>query len=77
MLIEVTILFTLLHLASTFYEYTPETFPDSIEQPQACNMHEASFLCDPSNVLSKGNLTANREKLWKSVSLENIRDESI
>ncbi|EYB96925.1 hypothetical protein Y032_0145g2487 [Ancylostoma ceylanicum] len=46
---------------SSFYDYTPETFPDSIEQPLACGMTQASFLCDPSSVLSKGNLTANRK----------------
>uniref|UniRef100_A0A158P869 Exostosin domain-containing protein n=1 Tax=Angiostrongylus cantonensis TaxID=6313 RepID=A0A158P869_ANGCA len=49
MVTRVIVLLILPRLASTFYAYTPETFPDSIEQPIACNMHQASFLCDPSN----------------------------
>lgn len=59
--IALAALLLLPYLATAFNDYTPETFPDSVEQPFACGMREASFLCDPSGVLSKGNLTANRE----------------
>ncbi|KAE9418203.1 hypothetical protein Angca_000961 [Angiostrongylus cantonensis] len=74
MVTRVIVLLILPRLASTFYAYTPETFPDSIEQPIACNMHQASFLCDPSNVLSKGNLTANHILL--SNSLIEVREST-
>ncbi|VDO20640.1 unnamed protein product [Haemonchus placei] len=54
-------------ISSTFDDYTPETFPDSIEQPIACSMRVASFLCDPSEVLNEENITANHLRLSKSL----------
>ncbi|KHJ97266.1 hypothetical protein OESDEN_02751 [Oesophagostomum dentatum] len=61
-------------LASSFYDYTPETFPDSIEQPGLCGMQEPSFLCDPSALLSRGNLTANHLQL--SEALLEVREQT-
>ncbi|KAK6754307.1 hypothetical protein RB195_013357 [Necator americanus] len=59
---------------ASFYDYTPETFPDSIEQPIACGMKEPSFLCDPSFLLNKGNITANHLQL--SNALLTVREQT-
>ncbi|VDP01828.1 unnamed protein product [Heligmosomoides polygyrus] len=64
--IALAALLLLPYLATAFNDYTPETFPDSVEQPFACGMREASFLCDPSGcdqcnlVLRQGAVEVNR-----------------
>ncbi|WKY10960.1 hypothetical protein Q1695_002927 [Nippostrongylus brasiliensis] len=61
------VIFILLYIVIAYDEYTPETFPDSIEQPAACGMREASFICDPSDVLNRTNLLSNHQLLEKAL----------
>ncbi|VDL72707.1 unnamed protein product [Nippostrongylus brasiliensis] len=61
------VIFILPYIVIAYDEYTPETFPDSIEQPAACGMREASFICDPSGVLNRTNLLSNHQLLEKAL----------
>ncbi|CAD6198390.1 unnamed protein product [Caenorhabditis auriculariae] len=44
-------------VAAEFDDYTAETFPDSITQPQLCAVSRPGFACDPNSILGTQNST--------------------
>ncbi|WKY10954.1 hypothetical protein Q1695_002925 [Nippostrongylus brasiliensis] len=57
------IFFSSPHLVIAFDGFTPESFPDSLKQPDTCGLLLPSYLCDTSGILSGRSRLFNHERI--------------